>query len=76
MAAEAVFQVTPNEGSWRIDRDGTTILEVQSKDVAIEEAVVQARREPQSRVVVRGADGSVEDEAVYQEDVPAQPTGA
>lgn len=71
MATEqTVFQVTPDDAWWRIDRDGDVMLVVQSKDVAVEEAVVQARRESQSRVVVRAADGSVEEEAAYRAGAP------
>ena len=67
---QTVFQVTPDEGSWRIEKDGEQLLVVQSKDVAIEEAVVQARQVPDSKIVIRAADGSVEEEASYGAGTP------
>lgn len=73
-AQQTVFQVTPEESHWRIDRDGESMLVVQTKDVAVEEAVVQARQVPQGRVVICTADGTVEEEAAYRDGTPVTAT--
>lgn len=58
-----VFDVRPVDGRWQIDRDGEVLLVVQTKDVAIEEARIQASKTSPSDVVVHDADeGEVEEE--------------
>lgn len=66
------FEVVPTGTEWEIKRDGQEFLSVQSKDVAVDEAVFQAARSEPSHIVVRRLDGSTENEAEFG-DPSAQP---
>lgn len=67
-ALRTEFQVVPVGTEWEIKRDGKAFLTVQSKQVAIDEVVVQAGRVQPSSVQVKRQDGSVEEEASFGED--------
>lgn len=75
MSAFTEFEVAPGDEEWQISRDGEPFLTVQTKEVAIEEAVTQARQLRPGRVVVRGRDGSIEDEASIDADGAAVSSG-
>lgn len=59
------FQVVPTETDWEIRQDGVVLLTVQTKQVAIDEAAVQAELAKPSHVAVKDTDGEVEDEATF-----------
>lgn len=65
MPRQTEFLVVPTGTEWQITRDGQDFLAVQTKQVAIDEAVHQARRAEPSRVVVLRLDGGVEEEASF-----------
>lgn len=67
------FVVIPTGTDWQIKRNGEDFLAVQSKEVAVDEAVFQAARSEPSHVVVKRLDGSTEDEATFG-DVPGAPS--
>lgn len=69
------FHVVPTGTEWQIKWNGTEFLAVQSKQVAIEEAVFQAKRNEPSHVSVLGLDGRVEEEVSFGEQ-PQQQTSA
>lgn len=75
--APTQFEVVPTDTAWEITQDGADFLAVQTRQVAVDEAVFQATQNRPSRVVVKRLDGSVEEEASFDgESTPAQPTPA
>lgn len=72
--ARSEYEVVPTGTAWEIKRDGQDFLAVQTKQVAVDEAVFQASRNTPSHVVVRRLDGGIEDEANFgdaPQDAPA-----
>ncbi|MQA05266.1 MAG: DUF2188 domain-containing protein [Streptosporangiales bacterium] len=63
--ARSEFEVVPTGTEWQIKRDGQEFVAVQTKQVAVDEAVFQASRNAPSHVVVRRLDGGIEDEANF-----------
>lgn len=66
------FQVVPTGAEWEIRQDSIVLLTVQTKQVAIDEAVVQAELAKPSHIVVQTPDGSTEEEANLG-DLPGNP---
>ncbi|MQA05251.1 MAG: DUF2188 domain-containing protein [Streptosporangiales bacterium] len=64
------FQVVPTAGGWEIRQDGVALLTVQTKQVAIDEAIVQAELTKPSSVAVLDAAGRVEEEANLGDPLP------
>lgn len=64
-AARTRYEVVPTGICWEITRDSKDFLAVQTKQVALDEAVYQASRNQPSHVVVKRLDGGVEDEASF-----------
>lgn len=65
MTTSMRYEVIPVEPGWQISRNGRPFLTVQTKQVAVEEALTQARNTGPSRLVLKRRDGSVEDEAHF-----------
>lgn len=63
-----VVHVTPSGDEWHVRIGETPLLMLRSKETAVAEAQVQAMLSRPSRLVVHGADGQVEDEAMFPAD--------
>lgn len=61
------IQVVPVGTAWQVERDGKPFLSVQTKQVAVDEAVIQAQKAEWSHVIVRTDDGEIEEEATFGE---------
>ncbi|HEX6447025.1 MAG TPA: hypothetical protein VF053_18160 [Streptosporangiales bacterium] len=59
---EVVVKVTPDGSEWHVDVADKRLLTLRNKATAVAEAYVQAVSTRPCRVVVYGADGSVEEE--------------
>lgn len=77
MASERTeFEVVATETGWEVKRDSTDFLSVQTRDVAVDEAVYQATQSQPSHVTVKRLDGSVEEEADFGEVTQAPESAA
>lgn len=64
-ATRTKYEVVPTGTCWEIKRDGKDFLAVQTKQVAVDEAVYQASRSEPSHVTVKRLDGGIEEEADF-----------
>jgi hypothetical protein len=61
---EVVIKVTPDGSTWHVDVADKRLLTLQTKEAAVAEAYVQAMPPRSGRVVIYGANGSVEHQTV------------
>lgn len=57
------FEIVPSGPNWEIKRNGKSFLTVLNRQVAIDEAIIQAKQASPSRLVLKRPDGTVEEEA-------------
>lgn len=68
-----VIHVRPNGNEWHVKVGESPLLMLRSKETAVAEAQVQAVLSRPSRIVLHGANGTVEEEATFPAD--AAPKG-
>lgn len=72
--ARARYEVVPSGGDWRVTGPGGDLGTYADKDDAIDAGVAAAQANQPSQLIIKKADGTIQDERTYGDD-PFPPSG-
>ena len=72
--ARKQYHVSPADNMWKVTHSGSTLSRHFAKSAAIAAGVTVARNNQPSQLIIRRADGTIEDERTYGND-PFPPRG-
>ena len=74
MAARKRYSVEPDSGNWKVTHQGQVLSRHILKPPAVDAGVKVAKANAPSSLVIKRADGTIEDERTYEND-PFPPRG-
>jgi hypothetical protein len=74
MANRTRYEVTPNGTKWNVSRNGAVVATYGTKQEAVDYAQGRAQADQPSQLLIKRANGTIEDERTYGND-PYPPRG-